>query len=73
MRNLVEYPITADEAISTLQVAIESHSKNIRNYGVGGIEGVALLMAEKFIDQHRKEFDVFSKASMEVVEEVKND
>ncbi len=73
MRNLVEYPITADEVISTLQVALESYTKRVRTDGIGGIEGVALLMAEQFISRNKAEFDTFSKASMEVVQEVKND
>ena len=73
MRNLLVYPITADEAISVLQVQLESYSKRIHTDGLGGIEGVALLTVEQFIARYKREFDTFSKASMEVVEETRND
>lgn len=73
MRNIMEYPVTGDEAVGALDWAQKEYTRNIENYGVGGIEGLALLLAARFIESHKKEFDQFSRAAMEVVEEVKND
>lgn len=67
MRNLENTPVTAQEAISALQVAFESYTKNIRQTGTGNIDGIALLMSEQFIDANRERFDTFAKASLQVV------
>jgi hypothetical protein len=67
MRNITEYPVTADEAISALQIAFENRSKNIGKYGFGDIDGIALLMAEKFIENNKERFDTFAKASLEII------
>lgn len=69
MRNLVEYPVTADETVAALKWAGSQYTKHIHEYGVGGIEGIALITAERFIEQNKERFDTFSKASMQVVDE----
>ena len=61
MRNLNEYPITADETINSLKWALREYTRNIQNYGVGGIEGIAMLLAEKFIEENKEQFNKFSK------------
>jgi hypothetical protein len=67
MRDLTVYPVTAQEAVSAIQLALESYTKNIEEIGVGNVDGVALLMAEQFIDANRERFDIFAKASLQVV------
>lgn len=71
MRNLTVYPVTAPEAISAVQLALESYTRDIDKMGVGNIDGVALLMVEKFIEANKEKFDTFAKASLEVIFEVK--
>ena len=61
MRNISDYPITAEEVISSLQVSLESYTKNIHKDGVGGIDGLAFLLTEKFIEQNSTEFNKFAK------------
>lgn len=61
MRNLNEYPITADETVNALKWALSEYTRNIQNYGVGGIEGIAMLLAEKFIAENKEQFDEFVK------------
>lgn len=70
MRNLVEYPITADEAIAVIRLAEEKNQMDNVDV-IGCIDGVALLMIEKFIEQNKDRFDVFSKASFDVIFEGK--
>lgn len=67
MRDLGDCPVTAQEAISAVQIAFESYTRNIRQVGVGNIDGIALLMVEQFIDANRERFDTFAKASLQVV------
>lgn len=69
MRDLTRYPITADETVAALKWASSEYTRNIQNYGVGGVEGIAILMAEKFIEQNKERFDIFAKASMQVMGE----
>ena len=65
MRNLKQYPVNADEAISAIQLAFENYTKTISTRGIGDIDGVALLMAEKFIESFADKFNAFVKAEME--------
>lgn len=68
MRNLVEYPITYDEAISALQTTQREYYKNRGEEGIGSTRGVSLLLVEQFILSRKKEFDDFSKKSLTVVD-----
>ena len=67
MRNLAQYPVKADEAISALQLALESYTRTIRERGIGDIDGVALLMAEKFITANKDQFDAFTHAELKEI------
>jgi hypothetical protein len=67
MRNLKQYPVEADEAISAIQLALENYTKTIGERGIGDIDGIALLMAEKFIESFPDKFNAFVKVSMESV------
>jgi hypothetical protein len=69
MRNLLEYPVTSGEAVSAIQIALEQYTREIKDRGIGDMDGIALLMAEKFIESNRERFDTFAKASLEVVVE----
>jgi hypothetical protein len=69
MRNLVVYPVVAEEAISATQIAFEDYARNIHKVGVGNIDGVALLMAEKFIENNKDSFNAFSAECMKRVGE----
>jgi hypothetical protein len=72
MRNIVVYPIKAEESIAALQVALESYSKSAREHAlIGGVDGLALLMAEKFIEANKERFNTFSAASLDVLFEKK--
>jgi hypothetical protein len=66
MRNLVQYPVKADEAISALQLALESYTKSVRSHGIGNIDGISLLMAEQFITENKEAFDKFTKGKLSV-------
>lgn len=68
MRNLVEYPITYDEAISALQTTQREYYKNRGEEGIGSTRGVSLLLVEQFILSRKKEFNDFSKKSLTVVD-----
>jgi len=72
MRSLVQYPIKADEAMHAVRIALENYTKNIRFYGCGNIDGAALMMVEKFIEQNKERFDTFSAASLQVIFEDKD-
>lgn len=69
MRNLQQYPVTADEAISAVQMALEHYTHTIKERGIGDVDGIALLMAEKFINDNKERFNTFSRASLEVITE----
>jgi hypothetical protein len=69
MRNLAVYPVTADEAISAVQLALEHYTSTIKARGIGDVDGVALVIIEKFIDDNKERFDIFSRASLEVISE----
>jgi len=73
MRNILQYPVTADETIKALDWAQKEYTRNIQNYGIGGTEGISLLLAARFIEANKERFDAFSSVSMQVVEERKND
>ena len=64
MRNLMEYPIVAEEAISAIQIALEDYTRNIHKMGIGNPDGVALLMAEKFIENNKESFNIFCAKSI---------
>ena len=68
MRNLVEYPITFDEAISALQTTQREYYKNRGEEGIGSTRGVSLLLIEQFILLHKKDFDDFCKKSLTSVD-----
>ncbi len=72
MRNLSVYPITANEAIEVLKRA-EDTQKILSRGQIGGIDGLTLLIIEKFIEQNKERFDTFSKASLQVIFEDKNE
>jgi hypothetical protein len=72
MRNLAVYPVTADEAISAIQIAFEGYCNTVKAHGIGNVDGIAMLMAEKFIEANKDRFNTFSAASLDVVAE-KND
>lgn len=69
MRNLVQYPIIANEAISAIQMAIENYTRTIKERGIGDIDGIALLMAERFINDNKERFNLFARASLEIISE----
>lgn len=69
MRNLSEYPVTAEEVVSALQLSLEHYTRTIANRGIGDIDGIAILMAEKFIEANKERFNTFAKASLEVISE----
>lgn len=71
MRNIIEFPITADEAIEVLNRA-EENERMFNAGDVGGIDGITLLLIEKFIEQNKERFNTFSRASLEVIFENKN-
>lgn len=69
MRNLVVYPVVAEEAISAIQIAFEDYTRNIHKVGIGNTDGVALLMAEKFIENNKDSFNAFSAERMKRIGE----
>lgn len=69
MRNLVQYPIIANEAISAIQMAIENYTRTIKERGIGDIDGIALLMAERFINDNKERFNLFARASLKIISE----
>jgi hypothetical protein len=71
MRNLQIFPVTAEEAISSLQLSLEHYTRSIRERGCGDIDGVAILMAEKFIEANKERFNAFAENSLN--KEVIND
>ncbi len=60
MRNLTEYPVTGGEAISALQEAQELFYNKYKHH-MGSINGLALFYAERFIREHKEEFDQFTQ------------
>jgi hypothetical protein len=64
MRNLIEYPIKAEEAISAIQLALEHYTKTIKGRGIGDVDGVALLISEQFISANKERFDTFSSTEL---------
>lgn len=67
MRNLTIYPVTADEAISALQLCLEQYTRTISQRGIGDVDGVAIVTVEKFIEQNKQQFDTFSQASLGII------
>ena len=67
MRNLKQYPVRADEAISALQLAFESYTRTIRERGIGDIDGIALLMVEQFVTANKDQFDAFTHAELKEI------
>lgn len=67
MRNLVEYPITYDEAISALQTCQREYYDNYKD-NIGSTRGVSLLLVEQFILLHKKDFNEFCKKSTTAVD-----
>ncbi len=61
MRNIVEYPITTDDAVRSLDWATTTYTRNINQYGVGGVEGISLQVVRRFIQLNSEIFDVFAE------------
>lgn len=68
MRNLVQYPITHDEAIAALQTTQREYYKSRGEDGVGSTRGVCLLLVEQFILSRKEEFNDFSEKSLTMVD-----
>lgn len=56
MRNLVQYPLTADEANQALARQIQAIAET---QSIGGIEGYALTRIGEFLKQHDSQFRAF--------------
>lgn len=71
MRDISTYPVTADEAMTALSGALSEYTRNIAAYGVGNVDGIALLTLEKFIEANKNTFNNFSKEFVASVEKAK--
>jgi hypothetical protein len=67
MRNLVQYPITYDEAISALQTAQREYYEKYSAM-IGSTGGVSLLLVEQFILLHKNDFNEFCRKSTTTVD-----
>ena len=59
MRNLAQYPLTAEEVRTVLQQKMEEVLKAGR---IGGIDGIALAVALRFLNENNEQFTAFVQA-----------
>ena len=71
MRDLANYPVTAEEAISALQIAFEQYASGVKEHGIGNVDGIAILMTEKFLNDNKDKFNAFSQAAIDAITEKK--
>jgi hypothetical protein len=60
MRNLVQYPLTAEEANQALARQVQAIADK---QAIGGIDGYALTLIGEFLKRHDAEFRDFLKQS----------